>query len=56
MRENLVRGSAVGGEAVLAAQPVVVDAGYVRHADEDEPLFVLADPAGHPFRILVSAG
>ena len=27
-----------------------------RSADEGEPLFVLADPAGHPFCILVSAG
>jgi len=24
--------------------------------DDDEPLYVLADPAGHPFCILVSAG
>ncbi len=27
-----------------------------RSDDEDEPLYVLADPAGHPFCILVSAG
>jgi catechol 2,3-dioxygenase-like lactoylglutathione lyase family enzyme len=27
-----------------------------RTADEGEPLYVLADPAGHPFCILVSAG
>jgi len=27
-----------------------------RSHDEDEPLYVLADPAGHPFCILVSAG
>jgi hypothetical protein len=24
--------------------------------DESEPLYALADPAGHPFCILVSAG
>ena len=29
---------------------------YDRTADEGEPLYVLADPAGHPFCILVSAG
>jgi hypothetical protein len=29
---------------------------YDRSADEGEPLYVLADPAGHPFCILVSAG
>ncbi|HEX7660603.1 MAG TPA: VOC family protein [Pseudonocardiaceae bacterium] len=29
---------------------------YDRSGDEDEPLYVLADPAGHPFCILVSAG
>lgn len=29
---------------------------YDRSADEDEPLYVLADPAGHPFCVLVSAG
>jgi catechol 2,3-dioxygenase-like lactoylglutathione lyase family enzyme len=29
---------------------------YDRSDDEDEPLLVLADPAGHPFCILVSAG
>lgn len=27
-----------------------------RSGDEDEPLYVLADPAGHPFCILVSHG
>jgi catechol 2,3-dioxygenase-like lactoylglutathione lyase family enzyme len=27
-----------------------------RSADEEEPLFVLADPAGHPFCLLVSKG
>lgn len=27
-----------------------------RTEDDDEPLYVLADPAGHPFCILVSAG
>jgi hypothetical protein len=26
-----------------------------RTADPDEPLYVLADPAGHPFCLLVSA-
>ncbi|HEY2174926.1 MAG TPA: VOC family protein [Mycobacteriales bacterium] len=26
---------------------------YDRSSDEDEPLFVLADPAGHPFCLLV---
>jgi hypothetical protein len=29
---------------------------YDRSDDEREPLYVLADPAGHPFCILVSAG
>jgi hypothetical protein len=29
---------------------------YDRSHDEDEPLYVLADPAGHPFCILMSAG
>jgi hypothetical protein len=29
---------------------------YDRSADQDEPLYVLADPAGHPFCLLVSAG
>lgn len=29
---------------------------YDRSDDEQEPLFVLADPAGHPFCLLVSAG
>lgn len=29
---------------------------YDRSRDEDEPLYVLADPAGHPFCILVSVG
>lgn len=29
---------------------------YDRTADEGEPLYVLADPAGHPFCILVSDG
>jgi catechol 2,3-dioxygenase-like lactoylglutathione lyase family enzyme len=29
---------------------------YDRSDDEAEPLYVLADPAGHPFCILVSAG
>jgi catechol 2,3-dioxygenase-like lactoylglutathione lyase family enzyme len=29
---------------------------YDRSADEGEPLYVLADPAGHPFCLLVSAG
>jgi len=29
---------------------------YDRSRDEDEPLYVLADPAGHPFCILVSTG
>jgi hypothetical protein len=29
---------------------------YDRSHDEDEPLYVLADPTGHPFCILVSAG
>jgi Glyoxalase-like domain len=29
---------------------------YDRTGDADEPLYVLADPAGHPFCILVSAG
>ena len=27
-----------------------------RSADDGEPLYVLADPAGHPFCLLVSAG
>jgi catechol 2,3-dioxygenase-like lactoylglutathione lyase family enzyme len=29
---------------------------YDRSAEQDEPLYVLADPAGHPFCVLVSAG
>ena len=29
---------------------------YDRTDDEDEPLYVLADPAGHPFCLLVSSG
>ena len=29
---------------------------YDRTDDEGEPLYVLADPAGHPFCLLVSAG
>jgi hypothetical protein len=29
---------------------------YNRSTDEDEPLYVLADPAGHPFCLLVSNG
>jgi catechol 2,3-dioxygenase-like lactoylglutathione lyase family enzyme len=29
---------------------------YDRTGDEGEPLYVLADPAGHPFCILVSSG
>jgi catechol-2,3-dioxygenase len=29
---------------------------YDRSDDDDEPLYVLADPAGHPFCILVSSG
>jgi catechol 2,3-dioxygenase-like lactoylglutathione lyase family enzyme len=29
---------------------------YDRSGDEGEPLYVLADPAGHPFCVLVSAG
>jgi catechol 2,3-dioxygenase-like lactoylglutathione lyase family enzyme len=29
---------------------------YDRSADEGEPLYVLADPAGHPFCLLVSPG
>ncbi len=29
---------------------------YDRSRDEEEPLYVLADPAGHPFCLLVSAG
>jgi catechol 2,3-dioxygenase-like lactoylglutathione lyase family enzyme len=29
---------------------------YDRTEDEGEPLYVFADPAGHPFCILVSAG
>jgi len=29
---------------------------YDRSDDESEPLYVLADPAGHPFCVLVSAG
>ncbi len=29
---------------------------YDRSADEGEPLYVLADPAGHPFCLLVSHG
>jgi catechol 2,3-dioxygenase-like lactoylglutathione lyase family enzyme len=29
---------------------------YDRSADEDEPLYVLADPAGHPFCLLVLNG
>jgi len=29
---------------------------YDRSHDEVEPLYVLADPAGHPFCVLVSAG
>jgi hypothetical protein len=29
---------------------------FDRSAEADEPLYVLADPAGHPFCILVSAG
>jgi hypothetical protein len=28
---------------------------YDRSADDGEPLYVLADPAGHPFCILVAA-
>jgi catechol-2,3-dioxygenase len=27
-----------------------------RTSDDDEPLYVMADPAGHPFCLLVSAG
>jgi hypothetical protein len=29
---------------------------YDRSEDEGEPLYVLADPAGHPFCLLVSSG
>ncbi len=29
---------------------------YDRTADEGEPLYVFADPAGHPFCVLVSTG
>jgi hypothetical protein len=29
---------------------------YDRTDDDEEPLFVLADPAGHPFCLLVSSG
>lgn len=29
---------------------------YDRTADSEEPLYVLADPAGHPFCLLVSTG
>jgi hypothetical protein len=29
---------------------------YDRTADDNEPLYVLADPAGHPFCLLVGAG
>ncbi|MGH3169336.1 MAG: VOC family protein [Trebonia sp.] len=29
---------------------------YDRSDDDSEPLYVLADPAGHPFCVLVSAG
>jgi catechol 2,3-dioxygenase-like lactoylglutathione lyase family enzyme len=29
---------------------------YDRSADDNEPLYVLADPAGHPFCLLVSTG
>lgn len=29
---------------------------YDRSADEGEPLYVFADPAGHPFCVLVSTG
>jgi hypothetical protein len=29
---------------------------FDRAEDDDEPLYVLADPAGHPFCILVSSG
>ena len=29
---------------------------YDRSAAQDEPLYVFADPAGHPFCVLVSAG
>lgn len=29
---------------------------YDRTADDGEPLYVLADPAGHPFCLMVSAG
>jgi hypothetical protein len=29
---------------------------YDRTEDDGEPLFVLADPAGHPFCLLVSPG
>ncbi len=29
---------------------------YDRTAEEGEPLYVLADPAGHPFCLMVSAG
>jgi catechol 2,3-dioxygenase-like lactoylglutathione lyase family enzyme len=29
---------------------------FDRTEDDDEPLYVLADPAGHPFCILVSSG
>jgi len=43
----------------LRAQPArALDLGarqLLDRADDDEPLFVLADPAGHPFCIFVSA-
>ena len=29
---------------------------YDRSAEQDEPLYVFADPAGHPFCVLVSTG
>jgi hypothetical protein len=48
------------GEALLRHRRRAEELGATllldRTGDTDEPLFVLADPAGHPFCILVSAG
>jgi catechol 2,3-dioxygenase-like lactoylglutathione lyase family enzyme len=38
------------------AEELGADLLYDRSDDEVEPLYVLADPAGHPFCVLVSAG
>lgn len=47
------------GEALLAARDRVVAEGgrvlYDRSADREEPLYVLADPDGHPFCVFVVA-